>query len=138
MIVGDSTYVSIVDALDPKTGNPDLIAKFDQALIGGAAAAFDSMRMDGRAFTGITPASFDPTTKTMSVRMAGCSALVAISGSQAGKIGTLCMNSTATFDVSSAKATFDTSGNQTGYEPTSAISADGSSNCVTVLHTPTL
>jgi hypothetical protein len=138
MTVGDSTYVSIVDALDPKTGNPDLIGNFDQSLTGGAAAAFDSMRMKGRAFTGITPASFDPATKTMSIRMAGCSALVAISGSQAGKIGTLCMNSTATFDVSGAIATFDTSGNQTGYEPTSAISADGSSNCVTVLHKPTL
>ncbi len=138
MVVGDSTYVSIVDALDPETGNPEMIAKFDQGLVGGAAAAFSSMRMDGRAFTGLTPASFDPATKTMSVRMAGCSALVAIDGSQAGKVGTLCMNSTATFDVSGAIATFDTSGNQTGYEPTSAISADGSSNCVTVLHTPTM
>jgi hypothetical protein len=70
--------------------------------------------------------------------MAGCSALVAISGSQAGKMGTLCMNSTATFDVSGAKATFDSSGNQTGYEPGSTISATGSSNCITVLHKPTM
>jgi len=138
MVVGDSTYVSIVDALDPVNGNPDMIAKFDQALVGGAAGALQAMRMDGRAFTGLTPASFDPMTKTMSVRMAGCSALVAISGSQAGKLGTLCMNSTATFNVSGAQATFDSSGNQTGYLPTSNITATGSSNCITVLHKPTM
>lgn len=138
MVVGDSTYVSIVDALDPVTGNPDMIAKFDQALIGGAAGALDSMRMQGRAFTGITPASFDPVSKTMSVRMAGCSAVVAISGSQAGKLGTLCLNSTATFNVGGAQGTFDTSGNLTGYLPTSEITANGSSNCTTVLHTPTM
>jgi hypothetical protein len=140
MTAGGTTYVSIVDALDPDSPyySADMAAKFNAGLYDGAAGAFDSMRMDGRAFTGLTPASFDPVTRTMSVRMAGCSALVAIAGTHAGKVGTLCMNSTATFDVSGAIAVFNPAGKQKGYEPTSAISADGSSNCVTVLHTPTM
>ena len=143
MTAGGTTYVSIVDVLDPASPyySADMAAKFDAGLIDGAAGAFDSMRMKGRAFTGLTPASFDPVTRTMSVRMAGCSALVAIDGALAGKVGTLCMNATATFDVSGAIATFDFNTSpptQTGYEPTSAISADGSSNCITVMHTPTL
>ena len=142
MTAGGTTYVSIVDALDPASPyySKDMAAKFDAGLVDGAAGAFDSMRMKGRAFTGLTPASFDPVTRTMSVRMAGCSALVAISGKLAGTVGTLCMNATATFNVSGAIPTFDftTSPPQlTGYEPASAISADGSSNCVTVMHTPT-
>jgi hypothetical protein len=143
MTAGGTTYVSIVDALDPNNPNydADLAKKLDASLIDGAAGAFDSMRMKGRAFTGLTPASFDPVTRTMSVRIAGCSALVAIHGPLAGKVGTLCMNATATFDVSGAIATFDFTTSppaQTGYEPASAISADGSSNCITVMHTPTL
>ena len=143
MTAGGTTYVSIVDVLDPTSPyySKDMADKFDAGLMDGAAGAFDSMRMKGRAFTGLTPASFDPVTRTMSVRMAGCSALVAIAGPLAGKVGTLCMNATATFDVGGAIATFDFTTSppqQTGYEPTSAISADGSSNCIPVLHTPTL
>ena len=143
MTAGGTTYVSIVDVLDPDSPyyNKDMAAKFDQGLLDGANGAFDSMRMKGRAFTGLTPASFDPVSRTMSVRMAGCSALVAIDGKLAGKVGTLCMNATATFDVSGAVATFNfktSPPTQTGYKSTSAISADGSSNCVTVMHTPTM
>jgi hypothetical protein len=143
MTAGGTTYVSIVDVLDPDSPyySEELANKFDEGLIDGAEGAFDSMRMKGRAFTGLTPASFDPVTRTMSVRMAGCSALVAIAGPLAGKVGTLCMNATATFDVRDAIATFDFNTSpptQTGYEPTSAISADGSSNCITVMHTPTM
>jgi len=143
MTAGGTTYVSIVDVLDPASPyyNKDMADKFDAGLIDGADGAFDSMRMKGRAFTGLTPASFDPVTRTMSVRMAGCSALVAIDGPLAGKVGTLCMNATATFNVSGAIATFDfttSPATQTGYESTSAISADGSSNCITVMHTPTM
>jgi hypothetical protein len=137
MTAGGTTYVSIVDVLDPANPyySPEMAAKFDAGLLDGASGAFDSMRMKGRAFTGLTPASFDPVTRTMSVRMAGCSALVAIAGPLAGKVGTLCMNATATFDVSGAIVSV-TSG--TGYEASSAISADGSSNCITVMHTPTM
>jgi hypothetical protein len=154
MTAGGTKYISIVDALDPflpdgVTPNPyynightdttpGIAEKFDAGLMDGATGALNSMRMDGRAFTGLTPASFDPATRTMSVRMAGCSALVAIAGPLAGKVGTLCMNATATFDVGGAVATFNDKGEQTGYTQDSAISADGSSNCVTVMHTPTM
>jgi len=140
MNVAGTTYVSIVDVLDPDSPmyNAAMASKLDAGLLDGATGALNNLGMDGRAFTGLTPASFDPATRTMSVRMAGCSALVAINGPHAGKVGTLCMNSTATFNVSNAVATFDTSGHQTGYTATSQITANGSSNCVTVLHTPTM
>ncbi len=129
MVVAGSTYVSIVDALDPVTGNPDMIAKFDAMLIGGADDALEAMRLEGRAFTGLTPASLDPVARTMSIRMAGCSAVVGVAGPHAGKLGTLCLNSTLTFNVSGA--------NLNNIEQ-SRITAQGTSNCVTVLHTPTL
>jgi hypothetical protein len=132
MTVGDSTYVSIVDALDPVNGNPDMIARFDQMLVGGAAGALEAMRLEGRAFTGVTPASFDPIGRTMSVRMAGCSAVVGVSGTHAGKMGTVCLNSTATFNVSGAH--LDAGGHLTA----SAITAKGTSNCTVVLHKPTM
>jgi hypothetical protein len=134
-----STYVSLVDALDPSNMyySAEMAAKFDAGLMDGSAGAIDNMRMDGRAFTGLTPASFDPVSRTMSVRMAGCSALVGVSGPHAGKMGTLCMNSTATFNVGLAIPVMS-GGQLVGYEPTTQISADGSSNCVTVLHTPTM
>lgn len=131
MVVGDSTYVSIVDALD--SSDPyGMNAKFNQMIAGGAAGAVDAMRLDGRAFTGQTPVSFDPATRTMSLSMAGCSAVVGVSGTNAGMIGTLCMNSTATFDVSGAVA--DQNFNLISTE----ITATGSSNCTTVLHYPTM
>jgi len=132
MTVGDSTYVSIVDALDPVNGNPGMIAQFNQTIAGGAAGALEAMRLDGRAFTGETPVSFDPATKTMSLSMAGCSTVVAVSGTHAGMIGTLCMNSTATFDVGGAQ--FD----QSGKLASTIIKAKGTSNCTTVLHKPTM
>jgi hypothetical protein len=140
MKVAGTTYVSIVDALDPN--NPyysqDMVNKFNGGLMDGAAGALDNMRMQGRAFTGLTPASFDPATKTMSVRMAGCSALVAIDGPLAGKVGTLCMNSTATFNVGQTILTGVDSYGMPTYDPTSDISAKGSSNCITVMHSPTM
>lgn len=139
MNVNGTTYISIVDALDPYeadgiTPNPyyseAMADSLDKALVDGSTGALNKMRMDGRAFTGVGPASFDPVGRTVSVRMAGCSALVAISGPEAGKIGTLCMNATATFNVSDAM--MDTS-YATGYDPKSQITANGSSNCVTVM-----
>lgn len=129
MVVAGSTYVSIVDALDPVNGSPEMIAKFDAMLVGGAAGALEDMRLEGRAFIGLTPASIDPVARTMSVRMAGCSAVVGVSGANAGKLGTLCLNSTVTFNVSGA--------NLNNIEQ-SQITGEGTSNCVTVLHTPTL
>jgi len=140
MTVAGTRYVSIADVLDPDSDMYNLggIAdKFAAGLMDGAAGALDNMRMQGRAFTGLSPATFDPATRTMGIRMAGCSALVAISGPNAGKVGTLCMNATAAFDVSGTKATGMANGWPV-YDETSQISAEGSSNCVTVLHTPTM
>jgi hypothetical protein len=155
MTVAGTKYISIVDALDPTlpdgvTPNPyyninGIADSFDANVGGGAAASLATMRMDGRAFTGLGPVTFDPTTQTMGIRMAGCSALVAISGPEAGKAGTLCMNATAVFNVSGAHGTFtddngptDEDGNpvghhMNGYKQDSVISAEGSSNCVTVM-----
>ena len=137
MVVGDTTYVSIVDALDPSDPY-GMRAMFD-GVAGKADGALEAMRLDGRAFTGETPVSFDPVNRTMSLSMAGCSAVVGVPnddgtmGSNTGKIGTLCMNSTATFDISGATGRMT----ETGFVvDTSIIKATGSSNCVTVLHTP--
>lgn len=132
MKIGDTTYVNIVDALDPINGNPEMIAKYDAMVIGGAPAALESMRLDGRAFMGLTPASFDPVTKTIAIRMGGCSAIVGVDGPNAGKLGTLCLNSTATFSVADMDPSSDVLSNGSG------ISATGTSNCVTVVHTPTM
>ena len=140
MTVAGTRYVSIVDVLDPTDANgdpnplydPQLAAAFDAGLTDGAVGALNTMRMEGRAFTGFGPTTFDVATRTMGIRMAGCSALVAISGPNAGKIGALCMNAIATFDVHAAIPIIN-DGQLVGYDPKSAISADGSSNCVTVM-----
>jgi hypothetical protein len=131
MVIGDSTYVNIVDALDPINGNPEMIAKYDGMIMGGAAGALDSMRLDARAFVGLTPTAMNPITKEMSIRMAGCSAIVGVSGTNAGMLGTLCLNSTATFNVSGTSTT-------TPINNGSSITGSGTSNCVTVLHFPTM
>jgi len=140
MTIAGTRYLSIVDVLDPTDANgdpnpfynPQVAAAFDASLTDGAVGALNSMRMEGRAFTGFGPTTFDVATRTMGIRMAGCSALVAVSGPNAGKIGALCMNAIATFDVHAAIPIIK-HGQVVGYEPTSAISADGSSNCVTVM-----
>jgi len=140
MTVGGKHYVSIVDVLNPNSQyyNPnmvkmlnDKVADFDQSgnpiPNTGADAVFNDTRMKGRAFTAFGPASFDPASRTMGVRMAGCSALVNLTDMT---IGTLCMNATAVFNVGETTAD---SPNIYGYDETSQISADGSSNCVTVM-----
>lgn len=140
MTVGGKHYVSIVDVLNPGSQyySQDMVnmlnekvADFDQygnpIPYTGADAVFNDTRMKGRAFTAFGPASFDPASRTMGVRMAGCSALVNLTDMT---IGTLCMNATAVFNVGETTAD---SPNMYGYDETSQISADGSSNCVTVM-----
>lgn len=68
--------------------------------------------------------------------MAGCSAVVGVEGPNAGKVGTLCMNSTATFDIGGA-GSFDPE-NPEAAVLNARITAVGTSNCVTMLHTPTM
>lgn len=131
MTVGGKHYVSIVDVLTKgnKYYSQQMVDNFNAGVGGGAEAVLNETRMKGRAFTAVGPASFDPVSRTMGVRMAGCSALVNLTDM---KIGTLCMNSTAVFNVSGTAP--DTTGtNMYGYSESSQISAEGSSNCVTVM-----
>jgi hypothetical protein len=111
MVVGDTTYQSIVD----------VPGSFD-------AAAVEAMRLEGRAFTGLGPVEVGQlSAQSMSVRMAGCSAVIGVSGSNAGKVGTLCLNGTFTFDLSGIDLSNPMASNIVG---------TGTSNCVTVLHKP--
>jgi len=106
--VGSNRYVSIVDTAGS--------GAFD-------AASIEAMRMEGRAFTGLGPVEMGQVSaQSMTVRMAGCSAVVGVDGPDTGKVGTLCLNGSFTFDLAALAA-----GNLTG---------TGTSNCVTVMHTP--
>jgi len=111
LVIGDSTYQSIVDV----------------ASMFGAAPT-EAMRMQGRAFTGLGPVEVGYlSAQSMSVRMAGCSAVVGVAGPDAGKVGTLCLNGTFTFDLS---------GINLASPMTSSIAGTGTSNCITVMHKP--
>jgi hypothetical protein len=111
LVIGDSTYITIADAT----------TMFD-------AATIEAMRMKGRAFTGEGPVEVGQLSRqSMSVRMAGCSAVVGIAGSDKGKLGSLCMNSTLTFDLTGINLAAPMS---------STINGNGNSNCITVMHTP--
>jgi len=99
----------------------------------------EEMGLDGRAFTGLGPVEMgmldvdgdgNPD-MSMSVRMGGCFAVQAVDGVEAGKIGTYCLNSTFTFDLSGIVYSQDPM-----EAATSSITGIGSSNCTTVLHTP--
>lgn len=136
MVVGDNTYVSIVDAAKDPNFAYMLNTNFPNH---GAAGFVDATRMKGRAFTGLSPVEIGKLLNgddgmSMSVRMAGCSAVAAVAGpdgpqfdAETGEMtvppmmGSLCMNGTFTFDLNSPSA-----------------AGTGSSNCVTVLHRPTM
>jgi len=98
-------------------------------------SAPEDMGLYGRAFTGLGPVEMGQLDvngdgnpdMSMSVRMGGCFAVQAIDGVEAGKIGTYCLNSTFTFDLS---------GIDLSNPMQSTITGIGSSNCTTVLHTP--
>jgi hypothetical protein len=94
------------------------------------------MKMQGRAFTGLGPvevAQLIPG-NSLSVRMAGCSALVSTDGPNKGKVGTLCLNGTFSFDLSGVLLGSGDPADMTPF--TSNISGLGTSNCTTVLHNP--
>ncbi|MDT8382787.1 MAG: hypothetical protein RRB22_00070 [Gammaproteobacteria bacterium] len=111
MVVGKSVYQSIVDVSD----------NFD-------SAAVEAMKMKGRAFTGLGPVELGQlSAESMTVRMAGCSAVVGVEGPNAGKVGTLCLNGSFTFDLA---------GINLSNPMQSTITGTGTSNCITVLHTP--
>ncbi len=100
----------------------------------------EEMGLDGRAFTGLGPVEMgqlevgvdgDGVDMSMSVRMGGCFAVVATEGVEEGKVGTYCLNSTFTFDLSGINFSPDPM-----VAATSSITGIGTSNCTTVLHTP--
>lgn len=103
MVVDGTSYTSIVDS-------PEMF------MPGSEYAA----KMKGRAFTGLGPVEMGQIVPgaSLSVRMAGCSAVTG-----GGKVGTLCLNGTFTFDMSTMMVD-------------GAISGTGTSNCITVLHEP--
>ncbi|MEW6330290.1 MAG: hypothetical protein AB1560_02415 [Pseudomonadota bacterium] len=90
------------------------------------------MALEGRAFTGLGPVEIGQLLNgsnglSMSVRMGGCFAVQGVSGPHAGKIGTYCLNSTFTFDLS---------GINLANPMQSTLNGTGTSNCFTVLHNP--
>ena len=106
------------------------------APLGDVSYPTSEMGLAGRAFTGLGPAEMgqlqvgvdnDDEDISMSVRMGGCFAVAATEGEEAGKIGTYCLNSTFTFDLS---------GINLENPLASTITGLGTSNCTTVLHTP--
>ena len=114
MTVGENTYVSVVDAAN--AGAP-----FN-------AQAVEDLRMQARAFMGLGPVEVGQISQeSLTVRMAGCSAVVGVAGPDAGKLGTICVNSTVAFDLA---------GIDLNNPFASHITATGTSNCVTVLHNP--
>lgn len=74
--------------------------------------------LTGRAFPHLGPVENPMETGTMALRMAGCAGIREVSGEgdHAGKVGTLCMNGTFTFDQQ--------------------FNGVGVSNCTVALHTP--
>lgn len=122
-----TTYVPL--EIDPDTGMPKAPADASPNV------NVNPMGLDGRAFTGFGPVEVGtllnntttPAGLSMSVRMGGCFAVMGISGPNAGKVGTYCLNSTFTFDLSQIS---------TSDPMHSSIPGTGSSNCITVLQTP--
>jgi len=90
------------------------------------------MALDGRAFTGLGPVEIGQLLNgtnglSMSVRTGGCMAVQGVSGPNAGKIGTQCLNGTFTFDLS---------GIDLANPMMSTLNGTATSNCFTVLHKP--
>lgn len=90
------------------------------------------LAMEARAFTGLGPVEIGqilngPNGMSMSVRMGGCLAVQAVSGPNAGQVGTECLNSTFTFDLSGI--TLDN-------PMASTLNGTGTSNCWMVLQKP--
>lgn len=85
--------------------------------VGGSTFALEE-ELTGRAFPHLGPVENPMETGTMALRMAGCAGVREISGmgDYAGKVGTLCMNGTFTFDQ--------------------MFSGKGVSNCSIALHDP--
>jgi len=94
------------------------------------------MAMAATAYTGMGPVEIGTLLNgdnglSMSVRTGGCGAVVGVDGPNAGKVGTLCMNGTFTFDLSGIVLSADPMEMMT-----SDLKGTGNSNCVLVLQDP--
>lgn len=85
---------SLLPATLPWTMNSDFAMNVD-----GSTFALEEA-LTGRAFPHLGPVENPMETGTMALRMSGCAGIREISGmgDHAGKVGTLCMNGTFTFD----------------------------------------
>ena len=85
--------------------------------VGGSVFRLEE-ELTGRAFPQLGPVEDPAVTGTLALRMAGCAGLREISGAgdYAGKVGTLCLNGTFTFDE--------------------AFNGKGASNCTIAVHDP--
>lgn len=85
--------------------------------VGGSTFSLEE-ELTGRAFPHLGPVENPMVTGTMALRMAGCAGVREVSGmgDYAGKVGTLCMNGTFTFDQT--------------------FTGKGVSNCSIALHDP--
>ena len=91
---------------------------FDMSIGGSRFEMIEDMPLTGRAFPGLGPVENPMVTGTLALRMAGCAGVAETTGMgrYAGKVGTLCMNGTFTFDLN--------------------FNGKGVSNCTIVLHDP--
>lgn len=90
---------SVLPATMPWTMTNDL-SGYDQFAmkVSGTTFSFDE-ELTGRAFPHLGPVENPQETGTMALRMAGCAGIRANDeGKYAGKVGTLCLNGTFTFD----------------------------------------
>lgn len=113
--------------------------KSTKSLDTNASSNMALMDMNPTSYTGLGPVEFgkllDGTTGkeglSMTVRTGGCGAVVGVDGPNAGKMGTLCLNGSFTFDLSKIILSAD---------PAEMMKSDlpgtGNSNCTLVLQTP--
>jgi len=97
---------------------PWTMADFKMEIGGSVFEINEGMGLTGRAFPGLGPVEDPMLTGTMSLRMAGCEGIREVSGAgkYAGKVGSLCLNGTFTFDQN--------------------FNGKGVSNCSLVIHDP--
>lgn len=120
LVIDGTTYQStkVLDDGSPETAN------------------MSNMLMEARAFTGLGPVEFgglqDGTGEdeafSLTVRTGGCGALVGIDGPNKGRMGTICLNGSFTFDLSGLVLSEDPN-----VAMQSNLPGTGNSNCTVIL-----
>jgi len=119
IVDGGTTYVPLGDGSENMASAPEELGLYGRAFTGLGPVEMGQLDVDGDGNPDMS----------MSVRMGGCFAVQAIEGVEAGKIGTYCLNSTFTFDLSGIIL-------DPASMMQSTITGIGSSNCTTVVQTP--